>query len=57
MAKWAIGVNGQVIGLWRKTSQKKNPLAFEFFKTVNENTKQLIENATVQWKNFYQMPK
>jgi len=40
-----IIVNGQVIGLWRKTSQKKNPLAFEFFETADEDAKKLVENT------------
>jgi len=52
-----IVVNGQVIGLWKKSSQKKNPLSFELFETVDDNVKRLIEQATIQWKNFYQMPK
>ena len=52
-----VVVNGQVIGLWRKTSQKKNPLSFEFFEQTDEDVKQLIEKATVQCKNFHQMPK
>ncbi|MDR0507509.1 MAG: winged helix DNA-binding domain-containing protein [Dysgonamonadaceae bacterium] len=28
-----ILVNGQVVGLWKKTSQKKTPLIFDFFET------------------------
>jgi hypothetical protein len=41
-----IVANGQVVGLWKKTSQKKNPLSFEFFEQIDENIKPCHSNLS-----------
>ncbi|MDR0542279.1 MAG: winged helix DNA-binding domain-containing protein [Dysgonamonadaceae bacterium] len=38
-----IIANGQVVGLWKKSSQKKNSLLFEFFEPVNDELKERIK--------------
>ncbi|MBI5964381.1 MAG: AlkZ family DNA glycosylase [Chloroflexi bacterium] len=48
-----IVVNGQVIGLWKRTIKKEKVIVeTEFFERPNQITKQLIENAAMQFGNF-----
>lgn len=48
-----IVVDGQVIGLWKRTVKKGKVLVeTEFFERPNQITKQLIENAAMQFGNF-----
>ncbi|GHT75368.1 hypothetical protein AGMMS50262_10450 [Bacteroidia bacterium] len=37
-----IVVNGQVVGLWKKTAQKKNPIAFELFDEVVTSNQEFV---------------
>jgi hypothetical protein len=48
-----IIVNGQVVGLWRKTTQKdKIRLETNFFQPVSNTIKSLIEEASAQYGDY-----
>ena len=48
-----IIVNGLVVGLWRKTTQKdKIRLETNFFQTVSNTIKSLIREASVQYGDY-----
>jgi hypothetical protein len=48
----AIVVNGQVVGCWKKSTNKKNPVLLDFFEQPDARTKQLVEKAIEAWKNW-----
>jgi hypothetical protein len=46
-------VNGQVIGIWRRTTTKgKVIVGTEFFKQPSETSKRFIEKAVIQFGRF-----
>jgi hypothetical protein len=48
-----IVVNGQVVGLWKKSANKKNPVLFDFFEQPDADTKNLAKQVTEGFKDFY----
>jgi hypothetical protein len=40
-----IVVNGQVVGIWKKTANKAEPIRVEFFEQVDEAVKEAVEKA------------
>jgi hypothetical protein len=48
-----IVVNGQVVGIWKRTTKKdKVMVETEFFRQPNETSKSLIEKASIQFGHF-----
>jgi hypothetical protein len=47
-----IVVNGQVVGLWKKSASKKSPVLFDFFEQPDIVTKNLVEKAAEGFKDF-----
>ncbi|GHS93736.1 hypothetical protein FACS1894207_0670 [Bacteroidia bacterium] len=47
-----IVVNGQVVGLWKKTSNKKNPVISEFFEGTDVLLKSVLDEAVEAFKAF-----
>jgi hypothetical protein len=48
----AIVVNGQVVGCWKKTTNKQNPVLLDFFEQADAETKKLVEEAIEVYKNW-----
>jgi hypothetical protein len=42
-----IVVNGQVVGTWKKTTAKSNPIRFELFEAVEADTYDRIQQSTI----------
>jgi hypothetical protein len=47
-----IVINGQVVGLWKKSSTPKSPVQFEFFEQADDATKKLVEEEVAEFKNY-----
>ncbi|GHT12588.1 hypothetical protein AGMMS4956_07420 [Bacteroidia bacterium] len=45
-------VDGQVIGLWKKTTSKNNPIAFDFFDAPNAAVRKRIQEAADKFCEF-----
>jgi Na+-translocating ferredoxin:NAD+ oxidoreductase RnfE subunit len=45
-----IVVNGQVVGLWKKSATKKSPVQFDFFEQPDAATRNLAEKAAEGFK-------
>jgi hypothetical protein len=47
-----IVVNGQVIGLWKKSPNKKNPVLLDFFEQPDDTTRRLVEKTIERFGNW-----
>jgi hypothetical protein len=47
-----IMVNGQIVGLWKKSTSKAQPVVFDFFEQPADSTKSLADKAANDFKLF-----